>query len=71
MRGNHRLLLDVVNRRNPTALWLFNQIPLMSASAADPQPGNGFLMRQGYTVAWCGWQHDMAGGPQELVPSTE
>src|SRR5262249_55162803 len=21
--------------------------------------GNGFLMRQGYTVAWTGWQHDV------------
>ena len=21
--------------------------------------GNGFLMRHGYTVAWCGWQHDV------------
>ena len=26
-------------------------------------PGNGFLMRQGYTVAWCGWQHDVPDAP--------
>jgi hypothetical protein len=23
------------------------------------EPGNGFLMRQGYTVIWCGWQDDV------------
>jgi hypothetical protein len=23
----------------------------------------GFLMRQGYTVAWCGWQHDAPDAP--------
>ena len=25
-------------------------------------PGDGFLMRRGYTQVWCGWQHDV---PQE------
>jgi len=22
--------------------------------------GDGFLMRHGYTVVWCGWQHDVS-----------
>jgi hypothetical protein len=26
-------------------------------------PGNGFLMRQGYTVVWCGWQDDVPETP--------
>jgi hypothetical protein len=29
-------------------------------------PGNGFLMRQGYTVVWCGWQHDVPEAPGML-----
>ena len=43
-RSNQRLLLDIVNRGMPTVLTNLN-------SAVDRQdPGNGFLMRQGYTV---------------------
>jgi hypothetical protein len=32
------------------------------ASAADPiDPGDGLLLRQGYTLVWSGWQGDIAG----------
>jgi hypothetical protein len=61
-RRNHRLLFDILNRGRGPALRNLN-------SAADvlpnepPDPGNGFLMRQGYTVAWCGWQHDVPDAP--------
>src|SRR5215471_13029093 len=58
-RGNHRLLLDVPNRGNRLALWMFNHAPRPAAPSAPLDPGNGFLMRQGYTVVWCGWQHDV------------
>ena len=51
--GNHRLLLDIVNRGNPTVLTNFN------SAVGRMEPGNGFLMRQGYTVVWCGWQDDV------------
>src|SRR5215467_3627755 len=58
-RGNHRLLLDVPNRGNRLALWMFNHAPRPAAPSAPLDPGNGFLMRQGYTIVWCGWQHDV------------
>jgi Alpha/beta hydrolase domain len=51
--GNHRLLLDIVNRGNPTVLTNFN------SAVGRMDPGNGFLMRQGYTVLWVGWQDDV------------
>jgi hypothetical protein len=51
--GNQRLLLDIVNRGNPTALTNFN------SAVGRLEPGNGFLMRQGYTVLWVGWQDDV------------
>ena len=51
--GNQRLLLDIVNRGNPTVLTNFN------SAVGRQEPGNGFLMRQGYTVLWCGWQDDV------------
>src|SRR5215475_8270691 len=57
-RGNHRLLLDVPNRGNRLALWMFNHAPRPAAPSAPLDPGNGFLMYHGYTVVWCGWQHD-------------
>jgi hypothetical protein len=58
-RARRRLLLDVPNRGRKVALGMFNS----TARSADPTTpedfGNGFLMREGYTVAWCGWQHDV------------
>jgi Alpha/beta hydrolase domain len=51
--GNRRLLLDIVNRGNPTVLTNFN------SAVGRMEPGNGFLMRQGYTVLWVGWQDDV------------
>ena len=55
--GNQRLLLDVVNRGNATVLTNFN------SAVGRLDPGNGFLMRQGYTVVWCGWQDDVPAVP--------
>jgi Alpha/beta hydrolase domain len=48
-KGNHRLFYDVVNRGNPVAVGSLNR-------GTVTNPGNGFLMRQGYTVVWSGWQ---------------
>jgi hypothetical protein len=56
-RGNQRLLLDIVNRGNPTVLTNFN------SALGRTEPGNGFLMRQGYSVAWVGWQDDVPTTP--------
>ena len=63
-RGNHRILFDVVNRGNPTALTNLN--------SADQRlgAGNGFLMRHGYTVVWCGWQYDVPPDNPSLVGVT-
>jgi hypothetical protein len=58
-RGNHRLLFDVPNRGNRLALAAFNRVPRPINPAAPTDAGDGFLMHHGYTVAWCGWQHDV------------
>ena len=61
-RGNQRILVDVVNRGRGVALRYFN------SGLRNPDPttalalGNGFLMRQGYTVVQCGWQYDLPQG---------
>jgi hypothetical protein len=58
-RARRRLLLDVPNRGRKVALGMFNS----TARSPDPTTredfGNGFLLRQGYAIAWCGWQHDV------------
>ena len=58
-RGNHRILLDVLNRGRHRALKYFNCAPDLADPSAPLDPGDGFLMRHGYTVVWCGWQHDV------------
>ena len=58
-RGNHRLLFDVPNRGNRLALATFNGVPRPINPAKPTDAGNGFLMCHGYTVVWCGWQHDV------------
>jgi hypothetical protein len=58
-RSNRRLLFDVVNRGNRLALAMFNRVPRPITPSVPLDCGDGFLMRHGYTVVWCGWQHDV------------
>ena len=60
-RGSHRIVFDVVNRGNPTILTNLN------SAGQRLGAGNGFLMRHGYTVAWCGWQYDVPPSTPGLV----
>jgi hypothetical protein len=58
-KGNGRLLLDVPNRGRKVALGMFNSTQRVPDPKTPEDFGNGFLMRQGYTVAWIGWQPDV------------
>ena len=40
-----------------------NDAPATNDPSTLEDAGNGFLMRQGYTIVWCGWQGDLM--PQE------
>ena len=62
-RGNGSVLYDVVNRGNKTVLSHFNGVPRPADPATQPAPGNGFLMRHGYTVVFGGWQADVPPTP--------
>lgn len=66
-RGNGRILYDVSNRGNKLALETFN-----GARSNNPttraDAGSGFLMREGYSVLWTGWNGDvMADGTDRLL----
>jgi len=60
--GNHAVLFDVVNRGGKTMLGFFNLV-----GSPDPRTerdfGDGFLLTQGYTLVWLGWEFDVPPGP--------
>jgi hypothetical protein len=62
-KGNGAVLYDVNNRGNKLAMRFFNDAP----GGNNPKlPGNGFLMRQGYTVVWSGWIGELMPGNARL-----
>ena len=57
-RGNGALLYEVSNRGRKGMLGFFNS----AAGSLDPREsshfGDGFLLSEGYTLLWLGWQFD-------------
>jgi hypothetical protein len=79
-RSRRRLLFQVVNRGRQPAL------PFSALDAPPPlevseriEPGDGFLLRRGWALAWCGWQWDVVRrpgllgltAPEAALPETE
>ena len=58
-KGNGHLLMDVPNRGRKVAIEIFNSTPRVADLVSEQDFGNEFLMREGYTVAWIGWQVDV------------
>jgi hypothetical protein len=64
--GGGRLLADSINRGNMTALSMFNDAARRSDANPDVDPGNGFLMRKGYSVLSVGIQWDPPESPERM-----
>jgi hypothetical protein len=62
-KGNNAVLFEVSNRGGKGILRLVNGV-----TSADPNAefGDGFLLREGYTIAWVGWQFDVAERGENL-----
>ncbi len=62
-KGNHKLFFEINNRGNNLSFSFFNNA---TSGGNDPRTaadaGNGFLMRQGYTIVWSGWDATVAPG---------
>lgn len=58
-KGNGTFLYDVHNRGNKLALWTFNEGVRSNTPSGLDHAGNGFLMREGYTVLWTGWSGEI------------
>lgn len=62
-KGNRTLLLEPPNRGGMGLLSMYNRAR-GSQSPADPDHfSDGYLLREGYTLAWVGWQHDVPNRP--------
>jgi hypothetical protein len=57
-KGNQAVLFEVSNRGGRGILSIVN--------GRDGEYGDGFLMRQGYTVAWVGWEFDLSSQGEHL-----
>jgi hypothetical protein len=68
-RGNGTLLVDVPNRGRKLAPQLFDDSAQPGANRAEQaaDAGLGFLHRQGYSMAWIGWQADIPSQPGQLA----
>ena len=65
-KGNHRLLYDVNNRGNLVMLGSMNDAPWSNDPSTPLHAGNGFLMRQGYSLLWSAWNWDVIPGNGRL-----
>ncbi|MDZ7619985.1 MAG: alpha/beta hydrolase domain-containing protein [Patescibacteria group bacterium] len=67
-RGNRRILYDVHNRGNKLALWTFNGGDRTNDPSTMEHAGSGFLLHQGYSILWSGWNGEvMDDGQQRLL----
>ena len=60
--GNHAVLFEVSNRGGKSLMGMFNL-----GGSLDPRTGHdfgdGFLLEQGYTLVWLGWEFDVPPRP--------
>ena len=59
-KGNGRILYDAVDRGRRLGLALINDAAAPELPGNADDPGDGFLMRAGYTIIWSGWEGDLA-----------
>jgi hypothetical protein len=61
-KGNRRLIYDLTNRGRTTALETLNDSKTGNDIQSAGDAGNGFLMRQGFTVLESGWDFSAPRG---------
>lgn len=62
-KGNRTVLFEVVNRGKKGMLPVFNRARTSNDPVSAEDLGDERLLKEGYTLVWLGWQHD--------VPRTE
>ena len=69
-RGNDVLFFDVVNRGNKLLLGRFNLARGSTDPTTEADFGDGFLMREGYTIVALGWEAGPNNPSVSLYPPT-
>ena len=70
--GNGTLILETPNRGSMAMMAMYNRAKSSASPVTAEHFGDGLLLREGYTLAWIGWQHDVPERPGLLrahVPS--
>ena len=60
--GNGAVFFEVANRGRIGALGRFNRAPAARDPISAVDFGDGFLLDEGFTLLWVGWQHDTPQG---------
>jgi hypothetical protein len=66
-RGNGWLFYEVVNRGTKRALQRINGARPNNFPLEREDVGTGFLLRNGFTIAWSGWQGDLVREPGRML----
>src|SRR5262249_31018554 len=66
-RGNGKIFYDAPNRGGKRIVAFLNDAPQSNDPSTIEDDGNGFLMRHGYTIVWCGWEGDLTPQKDWLV----
>ena len=64
--GNGSILFEVSNRGGKGMLGIFNRAGGSTDPRTERELGDGFLLEQGYTLVWLGWQFDVPDQPNLL-----
>src|SRR5262245_36486537 len=65
-RGNGAALFEIPNRGGKGMVRFFNHGRGGGDFTTEDEMGDGFLMRQGFTLVWLGWQFDVPDGERFL-----
>lgn len=65
-KSNGKLLYEVGNRGTKAALRVFQRAEPAADPATPQHFGDGFLMEQGYSILWMGWQWDVPEGRMRM-----
>ncbi|WP_046869451.1 alpha/beta hydrolase domain-containing protein [Microvirga massiliensis] len=70
-RGNGVLFFNILNRGNKGGLAAFNADvpPNLTEINSVADPGDGFMLKEGYTLVWFGWQADVLPGNNRMTMS--
>lgn len=66
-KGNGWLFYEVLNRGGKRAICRANTAPATNDPTTLEDAGNGFLMREGYTMVWTGWQSDLTRANNRMI----